>query len=66
MPGIGMFLVILGAMFLTGAVAFYVARNVEHGEARFGPGGEQLPTQPPTDDTTDTSASVTQSEKSKD
>ncbi|QYJ07972.1 hypothetical protein [Qipengyuania flava] len=66
MPGIGMFLVILGAMFLTGAVAFYVARNVEHGEARFGPGGEQLPTQPPADDKADASVTVTQSEKSAD
>ena len=44
MPGVGMLLVIVGAIFLTGAVAFYISRNVEHGEARFGPGGEHLAT----------------------
>jgi hypothetical protein len=54
-----MFLVILGAMLLTGAVAFYIARNVEHGEARFGPGGEQLPTQPPEPEKKDMSVTVT-------
>ena len=59
MPGIGMFLVILGAMFLTGAVAFYIARNVEHGEARFGPGGEQLPTHQPEPEKKDMSVTVT-------
>ena len=59
MPGIGMFLVILGAMLLTGAVAFYIARNVEHGEARFGPGGEQLPTHPPEPEKKDMSVTVT-------
>ena len=59
MPGIGMLFVIVGAMFLTGAVAFYVARNVEHGEARFGPGGKQLPTHPPEPEKKDMSVTVT-------
>ncbi|MBQ95881.1 hypothetical protein [Erythrobacter aureus] len=63
MPGVGMLLVIVGAIFLTGAVAFYISRNVEHGEARFGPGGEQLPEHPPTPETKDMSVTVTQSEK---
>ena len=39
------FLVIIVGMLLTGGFAFYVARNVEHGEARFGPDGKVLPTQ---------------------
>ncbi|MEX0341517.1 MAG: hypothetical protein AB3N06_02935 [Erythrobacter sp.] len=63
MPGVGMLLVIVGAIFLTGAVAFYISRNVEHGEARFGPDGEQLPTQSPAPEKKDMSVSLTQSEK---
>ena len=38
-----MMLVIVGAMLLTGAFALYIARNVEHGEARFGPDGPLPP-----------------------
>ncbi|NIJ61593.1 hypothetical protein [Qipengyuania flava] len=63
MPGVGMLLVIVGAIFLTGAVAFYISRNVEHGEARFGPGGEQLPPQAPAAEKKDMSVNLTQSEK---
>ena len=63
MPGVGMLLVIVGAIFLTGAVAFYISRNVEHGEARFGPGGEQFPTPPSAPEKKDMSVSLTQSEK---
>ncbi|UYH55168.1 hypothetical protein N6L26_00945 [Qipengyuania sp. SS22] len=63
MPGVGMLLVIVGTIFLTGAVAFYISRNVEHGEARFGPDGEQLPTHPPAPEKKDMSVTLTQSEK---
>ena len=61
-----MMLIIFGSVFLTGIFAFFIARNVEHGEARFGPGGEQLPTHPPAPEKKDMSVTVTQSEKSDD
>ena len=59
MPSIGMFLVILAGMFLTGGIALYIARNVEHGEARFGPDGKQLPTTPPREEKNDMRVTIT-------
>ena len=62
MPGVGMLFVIVGAMFLTGAVAFYIARNVEHGEARFGPEGPLPPFEGPKQDPAATKVTINRDE----
>ncbi len=66
MPGVGLFLVILAGMFFTGFVALYVARNVEHGEARFGKDGQQLPSHTPEKPAKDMRVTMTPGETSDD
>ena len=65
-PGVGMYLVIIAGLILTGLVALYIARNAEHGEARFGEDGNPLPTHPPEDPAKDMRVTITPSETSDD
>ena len=58
-------LIIVAGMLLTGAFAFFISRNVEHGEARFGPDGPLPPYEPQVDEK-DWRVTVTQSEKTND
>ncbi|WP_198005871.1 hypothetical protein [Erythrobacter sp. SD-21] len=60
-----MVLIIVAGVVLTGAFAFYISRNVEHGEARFGPDGQIPPYEPPVEEK-DWRVTVTQSEKTDD
>ncbi|MBX7502081.1 hypothetical protein [Qipengyuania mesophila] len=58
-----MILIIVGSVFLTGMVALFISRNVEHGEARFGPDGQLPPYEPPVRDRSDMKVSIKQGSK---
>ena len=55
-----MMLIIVGSVFLTGIIALIVSRNVEHGEARFGPDGQLPPYDPDVSDRTDMNVTIKQ------
>jgi hypothetical protein len=55
-----MILIIVGSVLLTGIVAIYISRNVEHGEARFGPDGQLPPYEPPVRDRADMTVTIKQ------
>ena len=55
-----MILIIVGSVFLTGIIAIFISRNVEHGEARFGPDGQLPPYEPPVTDRADMTVTIKQ------
>ncbi|KWV92594.1 MULTISPECIES: hypothetical protein [unclassified Erythrobacter] len=59
-----MMLIIVGAMLLTGLFALFVARNVDHGEARFGPDGQLPPYDPEAKDKADRKVTIKQDDTS--
>ena len=61
-----MVLIIVGGMLLTGAFAFYISQNVDHGEARFGPDGQLPPYRAKEEDKPEMRVNLKGEEKRKD
>ena len=61
-----MVLIIVGSVFLTGMLAFFISQNVEHGEARFGPEGRPAPYKPEDTDRAPLKVTIKQDSKTDD